>query len=519
MVSGEAIDVGASILIAVVIAGICRNRGWSTAIPLLIAGIGVGIAPFGPIGPANPELVLVLVLAPLVFGEALTSSIVDLRKVSRPVMALAIGLVVFGAVVVGFVAGLIIPGIWAPMAFALGAILGPTDAVAVAATARKAGLPRRLVNILEGESLVNDGTALTLLRVCAVAAAAGSVTAGQVAIILTTSVFGGLFIGLLGGLLLVVVVRRSRDTTVANGMILVAPLPIYYAAELLDGSGILAVVVAALVVAHGTSSVVTYGGRLQSTEVWMTITFVLQSAAFFLVGLEMPLVIKALPPGQLSTLVFAVPVIFLTLVACRFVFVYVMATVLGRGERSRGWLVAAWAGTRGPVSALAAFTLPILAEDGKPIPDRGLVICITFGVVLISLLLAPTVTWLAKRLDLPHDNDADIKRHVKVALARAALDRLEQIEETGERTGEYVSPKLMDRLRASAERRLNQATAIAESQSGAHVADVASAREIEVDMMHAEQEELFRLRDREGIPDEIVREMQADIDARIRAIA
>lgn len=518
MVSGEAIDVGASILIAVLIAGICRNRGWSTAIPLLVAGIAVGLAPFGPVGPADPELVLVLVIAPLVFGEALTSSIVDLRRVSRPVMALAIGLVVFGAVAVGFVTALVIPGIWAPMAFALGAILGPTDAVAVSATARKAGLPRRLLNILEGESLVNDGTALTLLRVCSVAAMAGSVTAGQTVWILTTSVFGGLIVGLVGGFGLVLVVRRSRDTTVANGMILMAPLPLYYAAEILDGSGILAVVVAALVVAHGTSSVVTYGGRLQSTEVWLTITFILQSAAFFLVGLELPIVVRELPTAQLPTLLIGVPVIFLTLVASRFVFVYVMATVLGPPVRHHGWLVAAWAGTRGPISALAAFTLPIATVSGDIIPFRSLIICITFGVVLISLLLAPTVTWLANRLDLPHDDDADVKRHVRVALARAALDRLEQIEETGERTGEMVSPDVLDRLRGSAERRLNQATAMAEKSGSARVAEDATYREIGVDMMHAEQEELLRLRDLEGLPDEIVREMQADIDARIRTV-
>ena len=200
MPTTQAVDLGSAVIIAVVVAGICRNRGWSSAIPLLIAGIAIGVAPFGPQGVADPETFLVLILAPLVFGEALTSSIVDLRRVKRPVMALAVGLVIVGAIAVGVVAQWVIPGIWTSMAFALGAILGPTDAVAVAATARKAALPRRLVNILEGESLVNDGTALTLLRVCSVSAAAGSVTAGEGALILTTSVLGGLSVGALGGL-------------------------------------------------------------------------------------------------------------------------------------------------------------------------------------------------------------------------------------------------------------------------------------------------------------------------------
>ena len=513
MVSAEAVDVGSSIIIAVIIAGLCRNRGWSTAIPLLIGGILVGLAPFGPTGPAEPELVLVVVLAPLVFGEALTSSIVDLRRVSRPVMALAVGLVVIGAVVVGFVAQLVIPGIWTPMAFALGAILGPTDAVAVSATARKAGLPRRLVNVLEGESLVNDGTALTLLRVCSVAAAAGSVTALEATGILLASVFGGLVVGLLGGFVLVAVVRRSRDTTVDNGAILLAPLPLYYVAELLHGSGILAVVVAALVVAHGTSSAVTYTGRLQAASLWTTITFILQSAAFFLVGIEMPMVVRELPENQLPTLLMAIPVIFATLVAVRFLFVFGMAAVAG--SRDRGWVVAAWAGTRGPVSALAAFTLPVTTVDGLPIPDRGLVICTTFGVVVLSLLLAPTVAVLARRLQLPADDDTDVRRRVSVALARAALDRLEQIEETGERCGEPLPASVVDDLRDHAEQRLDRASGAVESQV---VSDRRLARTLGVEMMRAEQEELLRLRDREGLPDALVRTVQKEIDVRIRAL-
>ncbi len=231
MAGVELFDVAVAVLLAVLIAGVCRNRGWSSAIPLLAAGVLVGLAPWGPEGLADPEFVLVVVLAPLVFGEGLTSSIVDLRRVSRPIMALAVGLVVFGAVMVGIVAQLVIPGIWVSMAFALGAILGPTDAVAVSATARKAGLPRRLVNVLEGESLVNDGTALTLLRVSSLAAAAGSLSVGQVPVILLTSVLGGLLVGGAAGWLLMRVVRRSRDTTVANAAILLAPLPVYFSAE------------------------------------------------------------------------------------------------------------------------------------------------------------------------------------------------------------------------------------------------------------------------------------------------
>jgi CPA1 family monovalent cation:H+ antiporter len=516
MVNPEAADIGGAVIIAVILAGICRNRGWSSAIPLILAGIAVGLAPFGPQGPADPEFVLVVILAPLVFGEALTSSIVDLRRVRRPVLVLAVGLVVVGALAVGAVAQWVVPGIWTSMAFALGAILGPTDAVAVSATARKAGLPRRLVNILEGESLVNDGTALTLLRVFSLSAAAGSVTAAQGTLILVTSVLGGLLVGAAGGLALISVVRRARDTTVANGLILVAPLPLYVGAEALEGSGILAVVLAALIVAHGSSNAVAYTGRLQATGLWMTITFILQSAAFFLVGLEMPRVLDALPSDQIATLTVAIPVVFVTLVMIRFAFVFLMALVSGQLSENRGWLVAAWAGTRGPISALAAFTVPVATDAGDRIPYRELVISITFGVVIISLLLAPSIAWLARAVHLPKDDDVATERRVHLALARAALNRLEEIEQESERRDAPLPASVLGPLRARAQQRLERASA--SSKHAAAARHPTGARELAAEMMRSEQEELLRLRDSEGLPDEIVRQMQHEIDVRIRAL-
>lgn len=518
MLSPDVADIGGAVIIAVILAGLCRHWGWSSAIPLLLAGIAVGVLPIGPEGLANPEFLLIAVLAPLVFGEALTSSIVDLRRVSRPVIALAVGLVVVGAIAVGVVTQWLVPGIGTSMAFALGAILGPTDAVAVAATARRAGLPRRLVNILEGESLVNDGTALTLLRVFSLAAAAGSVTVAQGAVILTTSVVGGLLVGGVGGAALVTVVRRAHDTTVANGLILIAPLPLYAAAEVIEGSGILAVVAAALLVAHGSSKAVAYTGRLQATGLWLTITFILQSVAFFLVGLEMPKVIEAMPSDQLQTMALAIPLVFLTLAITRFLFVYLMALVAGRVHDNRGWVVAAYAGTRGPISALAAFTLPITTTAGADIPFRELVISITFGVVVVSLLLAPSIAWLARLLALPRDDDQATKARVRVALARAALNRLDEIEETAQGADEPISAVAVSRLRSGTEQRLDRAAALTDAGASGHTRDVTVVREIAVEMMRSEQQELLRLRDREGLPDEIVREMQQEIDVRIQAM-
>lgn len=516
MTDPEGIRIGAIAIVAVLVAAIARNRGVNPSLPLLAAGLLFGVLPFGPEAPTDPEFVLVIVLAPLVFGEALSSSIIDLRRVSRPVMGLAIGLVVVGAFAVGLVAQSIVPDLPLTVALCLGAILAPTDAVAVAATAKAVALPRRVVTILEGESLVNDGTALTLLRVCAVAAAAGTVTVGEVGLILVESVMGGLIAGALGGLFLAWVIRKSRDTTVANGIILIAPWPIYAAAEQVEGSGILAVVVAALILAHATSSAITYAGRLQAAMLWRTILFILQAVAFFLVGLDVPEALAALSGTERRTLLYIVPVIVLTLIATRFLFVYVMSTLSQtRRAGSKGWVVVAWAGTRGPVSALAAFTLPLTTDAGAPFPQRDLVISITFCVVVVSLLLAPTMGPLARALRLPHDDDTATLHRVQVSLARAALDRLEEMEEAAERSDEPIPRATLQRLRGGTEGRLNRL----EEQEGAAGTAAAPKQEqdLRVSMVHAEQEELLRMRDEEGLPDDLVRKLQKELDVRARA--
>jgi NhaP-type Na+/H+ and K+/H+ antiporters len=162
-------------VIALGVAVFIRQRGWGIALPLIALGALVGIAPIGPSAPPNPEVILIVILAPLVFGEAMGSSYLDLRRVSRPVLALAIGLVVTATFVVGGVVSAVVT-IPISVALALGAILAPTDAVAVSTIAKRASIPRRLVSILEGESLVNDGTGLTALRVAVAATIAGSVT-------------------------------------------------------------------------------------------------------------------------------------------------------------------------------------------------------------------------------------------------------------------------------------------------------------------------------------------------------
>ena len=521
-------DLFAYALTAVIVLGLAafmRQRGWGIALPLIALGVVVGLAPFGPAAPPEPEVILILLLAPLVFGEALSSSYLDLRRVSRPVLALAIGLVLTATLAVGGVVSLFVAMPLA-VAFALGAIVSPTDAVAVSTIAKRVALPRRLVSILEGESLVNDGTGLTALRVAVVAAVAGSVTMLDAAGMLAAAVGIGVLIGALAGWGMSTVLRRSRDLVAANSLIVVAPFLIYVVAEEFEGSGILAVVVAALWLANTQHADPGWSGRLAGTTVWRHVTFILQTFAFCLIGLEIPEVFSRLGSDEVALVAVLVPVVLVTLVGTRFLFVGLMVVIERSRDRRRGVVrdqavrqavVIAWAGARGPVSGLAAFSLPLVIASGEPFPYRDVLLATTFAIIVISLLLTLSVAPLARALGVRGDDDAALARTVDSALARAALERLDAAVSEADTGGERISPEVVDRLRSNCEERLDRSALQADELAERPVNSVALLQLARA-MVRAEQEELLRMRDEDGLPDAIVRPRLRDLDLRLEAL-
>lgn len=509
----------ASGVVALIVAGFARHRGWGIALPVLGVGILFGFAPFGPSAPNDATELFMVILAPLVFGEALSSSYLDIRRVRRAVLTLAIGLVVVTAVAVGYVASLIIPGVPLAICLALGAVLAPTDAVAVATVAKRAGLPRRIVTILEGESLVNDGTGLTLLRVALAAAAAGSVTVGEVSLVLVVSVLGGLAVGAGVGLLIVWVIRRARDPLVANSLIIIAPFPVYFGAEAIEGSGILGVVTTALIVTHTMSTATGFRGRPQSLAAWRLITFVLQAFAFFLVGLELPDTIARIPSTRMGTLVVLVLAVLATLMVSRLVFVLLMNAVASRRRPQEerlgvgGAVVVGWAGARGPVSGLAAFTIPVSMTGGQLTPDRNLILAATFTVIVVTLLLSPTLGWVARIMKVPPDTGTESDQRIETALAARALDRLDDLVGDAALEGHPLPDDVVRDMRGEYEARLQSAASDAEPSREAEL-----RRRIKLELILAQQEELIRLRDEEGVPDSAVRPLLHALDLRAAAV-
>lgn len=508
----------AGVLVALVVAAFARWRGWGIAIPVLAAGVVFGLLPFGPSAPGDAGEIFLLILAPLVFGEALSTSYVDFRRFRRPIFALAVGLVLVSSLAVGAVAAALVPGLPLSLAFALGAILSPTDAVAVAAIARRVALPRRIVTILEGESLVNDGTGLTLLRVALAAAAAGTVSGGDVAIILVQSVVGGLLVGVVAGLLLAWLVRRGPDQTVANAFILIAPVPVYLVTEELNGSGILAVVATALIVANTMLTHRRFEGRRSSVAVWRQITLILTAAAFFLVGLELPETVQALPAGELALLpVLAVSVV-VALILTRLVFVLGYSLVTGRGRSPghagrigpRDAVVVAWAGTRGPVSGLAAFSIPLGVGVEATIDQSALMQATTFVVITITLMLSPTLGWVARAMRLRPDDLDDDRRAVRVALATRGMDALDEAVRDAASHRRPVPAAAEEAVRS-------RLLAELDASAGPSTSDATDAYDLEMAVLRAQQDELLRLRE-SGTPDAVIRPAMHDLDLQMGAL-
>ena len=515
----------AAALVAVVVAILARQRGWGMALPVLAVGAVVGVLPIGPDATPDPEFFLIAILAPLVFGEALGSSFLDIRRVRRPVLVLAVGLVIATTLAVGGVA-LWISAMPVAVALALGAVLAPTDAVAVSTVARKASLPRGLVSILEGESLVNDGTALTALRVAVVATIAGSITVAQISVVFLLAVAVGIGVGLAGGWLLSFVISKSNDTIAANSLVLVAPFALYLGAEHLEGSGILAVVVAGLYTAHAQSTKARNPGRLQSAMLWRHVTFVLQSLAFFMVGIYLVNTLLAVSNHDRLLVAVLVPAVVVTLILTRVVFVMALVRFfrsrmpIFKGQSNtrlmRGSFIVGWSGARGPISALAAFSIPLVVESGEPFPFRDVVVATTFGVIVVTLLLAQTIGPLARRLKVQDIDGSQTARRLDAALAYAALKELDEAEEAADLAGQPIPREVLEGLRIETQRRVDALAPLDEEVLDQP--DVVTAGDLLRLMVRAEQEELLRIRDEEGLPDSIVRPAQLALDMRHQAL-
>ncbi|MFD7287991.1 Na+/H+ antiporter [Streptomyces sp. NPDC059863] len=505
------------------IAGAARRTPVAAPLLLVAVGLGASYVPGVPDYTLNPHIVLPLVLPPLLYTAAVDSSYLDLRANIRPVALLSVGYVLFATVAVGWLVYLLVPDLPLTAALVLGAVIAPPDAVAATAIARKLGLPNRITTILQGESLVNDATAITAFKVAlAAAVGAGASWAGGIGEFALASL-GGIGVGLVLMVPLHWLRTHLTEALLQNTLSLLIPFLAYALAEHVGASGVLAVVVVALYLGH-RSWQVDFETRLQEAAVWKMIAFVLESAVFALIGLQLPHVLKGLGEyGVGESLLYAVGV-FVVVVAIRFVWVY-PATFLPRAmsrrirerEPDTNWtapLIVGWAGMRGVVSLAIAFSIPLTLDDGQPFPGRNLVLFLTFTTVIGTLVVQGlTLPPLIRLLKIPgRDRQAETLAEAQAqSEASGAAERRLDALLADERNA--LPPPLAERLRHVLERRRN---AVWERLGSVNEVTGESAddtyRRLSREMIEAERAVFVELRDRRRIDDEMMRTLLRRLD-------
>ncbi|MFF4686209.1 Na+/H+ antiporter [Streptomyces sp. NPDC001307] len=505
------------------IAGAARRTPVPAPLLLVAVGLAVSYVPGIPSYTLDPQVVLPLVLPPLLYKEGTESSYLDLRAQMRPVGLLSIGYVLFATFAVGWVAYLVVPGLPLPAALVLGAVVAPTDAVAAAAIARRVGLPSRLTTILQGESLLNDATAITAYKVALGAAVgAGATWADGFGEFLRAAI-GGVVVGLVLMVPIHWLRTHLKEALLQNTLSLLIPFVAYGVAEQFHGSGVLAVVVVAVYLGHHAWEV-DFATRLQEDAVWRMVAFVLESAVFALIGLQLPTILEGLGAYKGRDAAWYAIAVFLVVVVARFVWVYPSAflpRLLFRHIRERednptwrGPAVASWAAMRGVVSLAIAFSIPLTVHGGAPFPQRNLILFLTFTTVIGTLVVQGlTLAPLIRLMKFPgRDTQAETlaEANAQAQASRAAERRLDALlaDERNE-----LPPPLADRLRTVLERRRNavwERLGQPNPITGESVDD--TYRRLSREMIGAEREVFVKLRDHRYIDDEMLRALLRRLD-------
>ncbi|MBD0745115.1 Na+/H+ antiporter [Streptomyces sp. CBMA152] len=519
----EALPLVALVAGSAAVAGAARRTPVPAPLLLVAAGLVAAYVPGVPAYTLDPHIVLPLILPPLLYTAAVDSSYLDLRANLRPVALLSVGYVLFATLAVGWLAYLMVPDLPLTEALVLGAVVAPPDAVAATAIARRLRLPGRITTVLQGESLVNDATAITAYKVALAAAVGeGATWAGGVREFALAAV-GGVGIGLILMAPIHWLRTHLTEALLQNTLSLLIPFVAYAAAEQVGASGVLAVVVVALYLGH-RSWQVDFATRLQEAAVWKMVAFVLESAVFALIGLQLPVVLKGLGAYEGWEAALYAVAVFAAVVVVRFVWVF-PATFLPRvlSERIRtrepdtNWtapVIVGWAGMRGVVSLAIAFSIPMTTHDDLPFPARDLVLFLTFTTVIATLVVQGlTLPPLIRALKLPgRDTRAETLAEAQ-AQSQASTAAEARLDELLADEANALPAPLADRLRTVLERRRNsvwERLGEVNAVTGESADDV--YRRLSREMIGAEREVFVQLRDARRIDDEMLRTLLRRLD-------
>jgi CPA1 family monovalent cation:H+ antiporter len=498
---------------AVVVAVTAIARRLPVPPPILQVGAGflVGLVPGVAIPPLDAELVFFVFLPPVLWAAAFFTSWRDFHRNRRPIGLLAIGLVLATSAAVAVAARMLFPGMPWPVAVALGAIVSPPDAVAAAAIVSRLRVPHRVIVILEGESLVNDASALILYRSAVAAAVTGTFSWGESIVRFFLDSGVGVLIGLLVAWAVLRLLHWERDALAETLLTLAAPYVAWVIAESLHVSAVLACVAGGLYLRRHYSSAVAPLSRLNNQSVWDLVVFVLNASIFLMLGMQFRALLAAVPEGAMTLLLRDGVLIALVAIVVRLVWVPI-ATILPRLASRRvrrrdpvpSWkpvFLVAWTSMRGIVSLATALALPTVLASGAPFPFRSEILVITVSVILVTLVvqgltLAPIIRAFAFAPEHSHHHEARVARLEASRRGAEVLDDLSREPWVDERDVEYLRGELRDRMRLLEH----------------HAGEPENRRRLRGEMLRAERRMLVRLRNEGAISDDVLRELEQELD-------
>jgi CPA1 family monovalent cation:H+ antiporter len=509
------------ILICLVAIGLLSILARKIRIPypilLTVGGVVLALVPGLPAIHLEPQLVFNLFLPPLIYPAAFYTSWRDFRANLRPILFLAIALVLLTMTAIAFVFHYL-TGLPLGVGFVFGALISPPDAVAALAITHNLRVPRKIVVILEGESLVNDATSFISFRFAVAAVLTGTFSLNQALVQFLVVATGGICVGLAIGWLATQVQKRMDDPPVQTMFSLLTPYVAYFSGEALHVSGILAVVIAGMYYGWRAPRIVSGRMRLQAIPVWEMVVFVLNGVLFMLIGLELPQVIHGLPATSAAGVANLAILILATIVLVRFVWMFganFLPRLLNRAVRHgtpAPWqhtALIAWTGMRGADSLAGALAIPFALSDGAPFPGRNLILLLTFCVifgtlVLQGLTLSPMIGWLQIVDDRITEKEERLARLKANQAALARLDAMESLNRT--------KPEAVERLRSEYIDRIRQLTRQSPQKEVGTSLFSPDFEQLAWDALQTERDTIIQLRNEEAISDQALRRIQRDID-------
>jgi Na+/H+ antiporter len=512
---GEVEAILISLLVAVAgLGAAARAVNVPYPIVLVVGGLLLGFVPGMPDAELEPDLVLVIFLPPLLYAAAFFANLHDLRRSLRPIALNAVGLVLVTMCAVALAIKALVPDMPWAAAFTLGAIVAPTDPVAATAIMRRMAVPRRIVSVVEGESLINDGTALVAYRT-AVMAIGGSFSIWEAGFEFVYSAIGGVAVGLAAGWVIVQIRRRIDDIPVEITISILSGYAGYVPAEALHLSGVLAAVTTGIVLGWKAPEISTASMRLQGYAVWEIITFLLNALLFVLIGLQLPLILEGLsgqPAGELlwwcvaiSLVVIGVRLLWSTTLTFLIRAIDRRPELIPRRSTWRVRTIVGWSGMRGSVSLAAALALE------PSFPFRDLILLLTFAVIFATLVLQGlTMPALIRRLEITDDGaDAEEELIGRRAAAAVALTRLDELA-----AEEWTYDDTVERMRNLYRYRSRRFAARAgETDDGDGIEHRSLKYQKLVRMiLDAQRGELVRLRNAGEISNEVMHRLEREFD-------